>query len=47
MITVRDLLKWAERIKAADAQGLGMSAELVAQEGFLILGERSRNTEDK
>jgi midasin len=47
MITVRDLLKWADRIKAADARGLGMNADQIAQEGFLILGERSRNAKDK
>ena len=43
-ITVRDLLKWAERISRSSK---GMSINDVANEGFLVLGERSRNPQDK
>lgn len=43
-ITVRDLLKWAERI---NSNSKGMSLNEVANEGFLVLGERSRNPQDK
>ena len=43
-ITVRDLLKWAERVSKGEA---GMPVQAVAQEGYLVLGERSRNAQDK
>jgi midasin (ATPase involved in ribosome maturation) len=43
-ITVRDLLKWANRV-AKDNQGLSTSD--IALEGYLVLGERSRIPKDK
>jgi midasin len=39
-ITVRDLLKWAYR---ASEDEKGMASHDIAIEGFLVLGERSRN----
>ncbi len=42
-ITVRDLLKWANRINKESNSELAV----IALEGFLVLGERSRNTQDK
>ncbi len=41
---MRDLLKWAERVSSSEK---GMSINEVANEGFLVLGERSRNPQDK
>jgi len=38
-ITVRDLLKWAQRLRKTQV----MTVEEVALEGFLVLGERARN----
>ena len=43
-ITVRDLLKWANRVSKAD-EGLGTSE--IALEGYLVLGERSRSPQDR
>ena len=43
VITVRDLLKWADRLKLADQKGGGLSPHQIALEGFLLLGERSRS----
>ena len=42
-ITVRDLLKWANRLKESQ----NMTVSDVAVEGYLILGERSRYDSDK
>ena len=38
------MLKWGERLKGSE---IGMPAQAVAQEGFLLLGERCRTNEDK
>ena len=46
IITVRDLLKWAGRINQS-TDGSHVTAENIALEGFLLLGERSRNPGDK
>ena len=43
-ITVRDLLKWANRVKN-DEQS--MAIQDIAMEGYLVLGERSRSQQDK
>jgi midasin len=43
IITVRDLIKWANRVNMDD----GLTMEKFALEGFLVLAERSRNLEDK
>jgi midasin len=44
MITVRDLLKWANR---SNLDNSSMSIQEIALEGYLVLGERSRNPSDK
>lgn len=44
LITVRDLLKWAGRLKH---QNENMSVQEMAMEAYLVLGERSRSPEDK
>jgi midasin len=46
IITVRDLLKWAGRINQSSDDS-HVTAENIALEGFLLLGERSRNAADK
>lgn len=46
IITVRDLLKWAGRINQSQ-DGKHVTPENIALEGFLLLGERSRNQADK
>jgi len=43
-ITVRDLLKWANRVNKDER---GMATQDIALEGYLVLGERSRNMQDK
>ena len=43
-ITVRDLLKWANRMSE---QSMTSTIHDLALEGFLVLGERSRNDQDK
>ena len=40
VITVRDLLKWGNRL----IQNGIMELRTVAMEGYLLLGERARNT---
>eukprot|EP00347_Sterkiella_histriomuscorum_P024492 403330924 len=42
-ITVRDLLKWANRLRQLQS----VSTLDLALEGYLVLGERSRNSQDK
>ena len=42
-ITVRDLLKWANRVSKDES----MVTQDIAMEGFLVLGERARNPQDK
>ena len=42
-VTVRDLLKWANRVNKCES----LTAEVLALEGFCVLGERSRCPEDK
>lgn len=46
-ITVRDLLKWAGRVNANSELGTHMDQQAIALEGFLVLGERSRDSKDK
>lgn len=41
-ITVRDLLKWAQRLHSVDT-----SLTSLAYEGYLVLGEKSRVEEDR
>ena len=47
IITVRDLLKWAGRVNLNKFRGSHMDPKAIATEGFLVLGERSRNNTDK
>ena len=47
IITVRDLLKWAGRVNQNNERGTHMDPEAIATEGFFVLGERSRNVQDK
>ena len=47
VITVRDLLKWAGRVNANSQLGTHMDQQAIALEGFLVLGERSREPKDK
>jgi midasin len=42
-VTVRDLLKWATRLRHADS----ISVDELAIEGYLVLGERSRVESEK
>ena len=42
LITIRDLLKWAQRM-----QNAGGKDENLAHEGYLLLGERLRSLEEK
>jgi midasin (ATPase involved in ribosome maturation) len=43
-ITVRDLLKWANRVNNDEKS---MAIQDIAMEGYLVLGERSRCQQDK
>lgn len=43
-ITVRDLLKWANRVGKGEE---GLSTADIALEGYLVLGERSRSPQDR
>ena len=47
MITVRDLLKWAGRINLSSQDSSHMDPSQIAIEGFFVLGERSRDPQDK
>ena len=46
-ITVRDLLKWAGRVNLNRDQDSHVDVDTMAMEGFFVLGERSRNPQDK
>ena len=46
-ITVRDLLKWAGRVNLNRDKDTHVDADQMAMEGFFVLGERSRNAQDK
>jgi len=46
-ITVRDLLKWAGRVNLNSTTNIHMDLYFIALEGFLVLGERSRDAKDK
>tara|TARA_B110000285_G_scaffold230758_1_gene297953 strand:+ start:197 stop:400 length:204 start_codon:yes stop_codon:yes gene_type:complete len=43
-ITVRDLLKWANRVGKGEE---GLATADIALEGYLVLGERSRSPQDR
>ncbi len=44
VITVRDLLKWADRVSRVNKT---LTVPEIAMEGFLLFAERARNPEDR
>ena len=44
---MRDLLKWAGRVNLSSESDQHVDFKHIATEGFFVLGERSRNQQDK